>query len=34
MSALIIYDKITLLDIGHRYTNLLQDTLSTIQRGH
>ncbi len=29
MSALIIYDKITLLDIGHRYTNLLQDTLST-----
>ncbi len=29
MSALIIYDKRTLLDIGHRYTNLLQDTLST-----
>ncbi len=28
-SALIIYDKRTLLDIGHRYTNLLQDTLST-----
>ncbi len=28
-SALIIYDKITLLDIGNRYTNLLQDTLST-----
>ncbi len=28
-SALIIYDKITLLDIGQRYTNLLQDTLST-----
>ncbi len=27
-SALIIYDKRTLLDIGHRYTNLLQDTLS------
>ncbi len=27
--ALIIYDKITVLDIGHRYTNLLQDTLST-----
>ncbi len=29
MSALIIYDKRTLLDIGHRYTNLLQDPLST-----
>ncbi len=29
MSALIIYDKRTLLDIGHLYTNLLQDTLST-----
>ncbi len=29
MSALIIYDKRTLLDIGLRYTNLLQDTLST-----
>ncbi len=29
MSALFIYDKRTLLDIGHRYTNLLQDTLST-----
>ncbi len=29
MSALIIYDKRTLLDIGHRYINLLQDTLST-----
>ncbi len=28
-SALIIYDKRTLLDIGHCYTNLLQDTLST-----
>ncbi len=28
-SALFIYDKITLLDIGHCYTNLLQDTLST-----
>ncbi len=28
-SALIIYDKRTLLDIEHRYTNLLQDTLST-----
>ncbi len=28
-SALFIYDKRTLLDIGHRYTNLLQDTLST-----
>ncbi len=27
-SALIIYNKRTLLDIGHRYTNLLQDTLS------
>ncbi len=25
-SALITYDKGTLLDIGHRYTNLLQDT--------
>ncbi len=24
-----VYDKRTLLDIGHRYTNLLQDTLST-----
>ncbi len=29
MSALINYDKRTLLDIGHRNTNLLQDTLST-----
>ncbi len=29
MSALIIYDNRTLLDIGHHYTNLLQDTLST-----
>ncbi len=28
-SALIIYDKRTLLDIGHCYTYLLQDTLST-----
>ncbi len=28
MSALITYGKITLLDIGHRYTNLFQDTLS------
>ncbi len=28
-SALFIYDKITFLDIGHRCTNLLQDTLST-----
>ncbi len=28
-SALIVYDKRTLLDIGRRYTNLLQDTLST-----
>ncbi len=28
-SALFIYDKKTLLDIVHRYTNLLQDTLST-----
>ncbi len=27
-SALITYDKWTLLDIGHRFTNLLQDTLS------
>ncbi len=29
MSAMIIYDKRTLLDIGQRYTNLIQDTLST-----
>ncbi len=29
MSALFIYDKRTLLDIGHHCTNLLQDTLST-----
>ncbi len=29
MSALITYDKGTLLDIGHRYTNLFQVTLST-----
>ncbi len=28
-SALFIYDKRTLLDIGHRCTNLLQHTLST-----
>ncbi len=28
-SALITYDKETLLDIGHRYTNLFQDTLSS-----
>ncbi len=28
-SAMIIYDKRTLLDIGNHYTNLLQDTLST-----
>ncbi len=28
-SALFIYDKRTLLNIGHRCTNLLQDTLST-----
>ncbi len=28
-SALFIYDKITILDIGHRCTNLLLDTLST-----
>ncbi len=28
-SALFIYDKRTLLDIGHHCTNLLQDTLST-----
>ncbi len=27
-SAMITYDKGTFLDIGHRYTNLLQDTLS------
>jgi len=29
MSALITYDKGTLLDIGHHYTNLFQDTLSS-----
>ncbi len=29
MSAMIMYDKRTLLDIGHRYTNLIKDTLST-----
>ncbi len=28
-STLITYDKETLLDIGHRYTNLFQDTLSS-----
>ncbi len=28
-SAMIIYDRRTLLDIGQRYTNLIQDTLST-----
>ncbi len=28
-SAMIIYDKRTLLDIGQRYTNLIQNTLST-----
>ncbi len=28
-SAVFIYDKRTLLNIGHRYTSLLQDTLST-----
>ncbi len=28
-SAMIIYDKRTLLNIGQRYTNLIQDTLST-----
>ncbi len=28
-SALFMYDKRTLLDIGHRCTNLLQDTFST-----
>ncbi len=28
-SALITYDKGRLLDIGHRYTNLFQDTLSS-----
>ncbi len=27
-SALITYDKSTLLDIGNRFTNLVQDTLS------
>ncbi len=29
MSAMIMYDRRTLLDIGHRYTNLIKDTLST-----
>ncbi len=28
-SAMIMYDKRTLLDIGQRYTNLIQDTLYT-----
>ncbi len=28
-SAMIMYDKRTFLDIGQRYTNLIQDTLST-----
>ncbi len=28
-SPMIMYDKRTLLDIGQRYTNLIQDTLST-----
>ncbi len=28
-SAMILYDRRTLLDIGQRYTNLIQDTLST-----
>ncbi len=28
MSAMIMYDRRTLLDIGHRYTNLIKDTLS------
>ncbi len=28
-SAMIMYDKRTLLDIGQRYTNLMQNTLST-----
>ncbi len=28
-SALFLYDRRTLLDIGHHCTNLLQDTLST-----
>ncbi len=28
-TAMIMYDKRTLLDIGQRYTNLIQDTLST-----
>ncbi len=32
-SALFTYDKRTLLDIGHRCTNLLQDTYPRIQRG-
>ncbi len=31
MSAMITYDKETLLYIGHRYTNLFQDTLSSNQ---
>ncbi len=29
MSTMIIYDKRTLLDIGQRYTNLIQENLST-----
>ncbi len=29
MSAMIMYDKITLLDIGQRYSNLIQETLTT-----
>ncbi len=28
-SAMIMYDRRTLLDIGQRYTNLIKDTLST-----
>ncbi len=33
-SALITYDRGTLLDIGHHYTNLLQDTSSdSSERG-
>ncbi len=33
-SAMIMYDRRTLLDIEQRYTNLIKDTLSTDQRGH
>ncbi len=32
-SAMIMYDRRTLLDIGQRYTNLIQNTLSTDPAG-